>query len=166
MYRKVEDFLADWKEEVTATLKLFDGLDENKLDDKLNENVRTLGRLAWHIVQTITEMGTKAGLFDTDELEHHNLSTSKADLKATYVKYATALAISVEQNWFDATLLEMQNMYGEQWRKGKILSILIKHQTHHRGQMTVLMRLLGMPMIGVYGPAKEEWASFGMPAME
>lgn len=166
MYRKVEDFLEDWREEADATAKLLEGLEEAKMNDKLSENVRSLGKLAWHMVQTLTEMGTKAELFETDELDHKDIPTSKAVLIDMYRKYAAALAESVEKNWFDATLLEMKNMYGEQWHKGRILSILIKHQTHHRGQMTVLMRLLGMPVKGVYGPAKEEWASFGMPTME
>ncbi len=43
---------------------------------------------------------------------------------------------------------------------------LITHQAHHRGQMTVLMRLVGLKVPGVYRPSKDEWVSFGMPAME
>lgn len=166
MYRKVEDFLEDWREESEATAKLFEGLEETKMSDKLSENVRSLSRLSWHMVQTLTEMGTKAGLFDADELDHKDIPATKAELVNSYRKYAAELADNVSKNWFDATLLELKNMYGEQWHKGRILSILIKHQTHHRGQMTVLMRLLGMPVTGVYGPAKEEWVRFGMPAME
>ena len=45
------------------------------------------------------------------------------------------------------------------------LFYLIAHQTHHRGQMTVLMRQAGLRVPGIYGPAKEEWAAFGAPAM-
>lgn len=56
-------------------------------------------------------------------------------------------------------------MYGEQWPKGLVLSILIAHQTHHRGQMTVLMRQAGLPVPGMYGPSKEEWAAMGLPPM-
>ncbi|MNF01709.1 DinB family protein [compost metagenome] len=55
-------------------------------------------------------------------------------------------------------------MYGELWEKGKILRVLISHQSHHRGQMTVIMRILGLPVPGLYGPSKEEWAEFGMIA--
>ena len=43
------------------------------------------------------------------------------------------------------------------------LQILLFHQTHHRGQMTVLMRQAGLPVPGMYGPAKEDWAKYGMP---
>ncbi len=44
-----------------------------------------------------------------------------------------------------------------------IPQILLLHQTHHRGQMTVLMRQAGLPVAGMYGPTKEDWAKYGMP---
>jgi uncharacterized damage-inducible protein DinB len=56
-------------------------------------------------------------------------------------------------------------MYGETWKKGFTLYCMVSHQTHHRGQITVLMRQAGLKVHGVYGPAKEEWAEMGMPAM-
>jgi uncharacterized damage-inducible protein DinB len=56
-------------------------------------------------------------------------------------------------------------MYGEQWTRGFVLQALVAHQTHHRGQMTVLMRQAGLPVPGMYGPSKEEWAAMGMPPM-
>jgi len=52
------------------------------------------------------------------------------------------------------------------WKKGKVLSVLVKHQTHHQGQLTVIMRLAGLKVPGVYGPAEEEWANMGMEAQE
>mgnify|MGYP000060357625 CR=1 FL=1 len=166
MYRKVEDFLEDWREESAATLKMFSHIEDARMDDKASDNVRTLNRLAWHIIQTITEMGTKAGLFTSDELEHRTLPELVEHLTTTYKEHADKLGESVKNNWVDASLPELLPMYGENWAKGKILSILVRHQTHHRGQMTVLLRLQGLPVHGVYGPAKEEWAQFGMPTLE
>ena len=49
-------------------------------------------------------------------------------------------------------------MYGEKWRERKTLGVLVTHQIHHRAQLTVVMRLAGLKVPGVYGPAKEEWA--------
>jgi len=56
-------------------------------------------------------------------------------------------------------------MYGEVWKNGATLFILVTHQAHHRGQMTVLMRQAGLKVIGVYGPAKEEWLQMNMEPM-
>jgi uncharacterized damage-inducible protein DinB len=53
-------------------------------------------------------------------------------------------------------------MYGEKWTRGFTLTSLILHQVHHRGQMTVLMRQAGLEIPGLYGPARQEWAAFGM----
>ncbi|MBA3972147.1 MAG: hypothetical protein H0X46_08385, partial [Bacteroidetes bacterium] len=70
----------------------------------------------------------------------------------------------VQKQWTDDSLLKEANMYGENWKNGTTLSILIKHQAHHRGQLTVLMRQAGLKVPGVYGPAKEEWAQWNMVA--
>jgi uncharacterized damage-inducible protein DinB len=40
--------------------------------------------------------------------------------------------------------------------------VLVTHQTHHRAQMTVLMRQAGLQVPGIYGPVKEGWAAYGM----
>jgi uncharacterized damage-inducible protein DinB len=48
------------------------------------------------------------------------------------------------------------------WTKAFVLVSLLQHSCHHRGQMTVLMRQAGLKVPGVYGPAKEEWAIYGM----
>jgi uncharacterized damage-inducible protein DinB len=46
-----------------------------------------------------------------------------------------------------------------------VLSIVLSHQTHHRGQMTVLMRQAGVPVPGMYGPSREEWEAMGVPPL-
>ena len=53
-------------------------------------------------------------------------------------------------------------MYGEKWPRGLSLQVLVVHQAHHRGQMTVLMRQAGLEVPGVYGPSREEWTAYGM----
>ena len=72
----------------------------------------------------------------------------------------------IESNWGDQDLVVEDDMYGEMWPRGKSLAALSNHQTHHRGQMTVLMRQAGLEVPGVYGPSKEEWSAYGMPPQE
>ena len=71
-----------------------------------------------------------------------------------------------ERGWTDEDLEVEDDMYGEMWARGKSLAAVVGHQTHHRGQMTVLMRQAGLTVPGVYGPAREEWAAYGMPPQE
>jgi uncharacterized damage-inducible protein DinB len=40
-----------------------------------------------------------------------------------------------------------------------VLTSLVRHQVHHREQMTILMRQAGIVVPGVYGPAREETAA-------
>jgi len=90
---------------------------------------------------------------------------SAAEIAEAYEKAAKSVADEVNANWTDATLLETDEMYGDTWARGLTLLLLITHQAHHRGQMTVLMRQAGLAVPGVYGPSKEEWEAFGAPAM-
>ena len=66
MYGKVTEFIKDWKYESESTLKVFEYLTVDTLDFKPNKNVRSPGRLAWHIVTSLGEMVHRTGLkFDT-----------------------------------------------------------------------------------------------------
>ncbi|MEJ2880450.1 DinB family protein [Pedobacter sp. GR22-6] len=99
-------------------------------------------------------------------MEDKAVPASVSEILDIYKQYAVLLSRSVRLKWTDSSLTDKVEMYGESLEKGKVLSVLIKHQTHHRGQMTVVMRMLGLPVIGLYGPSREEWAEFGMAAPE
>jgi uncharacterized damage-inducible protein DinB len=166
MFRRVNDFLAVWEYETEATLKILGALTDASLAERLHANVRTLGRLAWHITQSIPEMGVRTGLALAGPAEHEPIPTSAAALAARYREAADSLARQVKDHWDDAELEVEDDMYGERWPRGRTLFVIAVHQAHHRAQMTVLMRLAGLPVPGVYGPAKEEWGRYGMPAQE
>jgi uncharacterized damage-inducible protein DinB len=162
MYRKIQDFITDWRAEEELTLKIFSRIGDEFLAKKVAENIRSLGCLAWHITQTLTEMPQKAGIIKEDKLEHEPLPATFNDIISQYKKYSKKLVDSLNKNWTDSDLTRVIDLYGEKWEKGKILSALINHQIHHRAQMTILMRLQDMAVPGIYGPAREDWAKFGM----
>lgn len=162
MFRQIADFSAAWNEETKMTLLIFNALTNDSLAKEVHPHVRTLGRIAWHITQTLTEMPHKAGLLPTDDLHGKPLPQTVEQLVAAYTQYAEAVANAVVNNWSDNDLATTIPMYGETWTKGTTLHILIGHQAHHRAQMTVIMRLLGLKVPGIYGPAQEEWSAWGM----
>lgn len=166
MYRNIQDFITDWQQESANTVKIFSGITEDTKSVRINPNIRSLERLAWHITETITEMGTKAGLFDENPLEHQPTPATMAELTAIYQDYNQRLAKAVQNRWTNESLTEEVPMYGESWSKGTVLSVLIGHEAHHRSQMTIIMRMVGLPVPGLYGPSQEEWAAMGMPAMQ
>jgi uncharacterized damage-inducible protein DinB len=165
MYRKIDDFVRDWSYDVETTTKLFGNLTDASLGQKVSEDGRTLGFLAWHIVVTMGEMPGHVGLKIDAPAEDAPVPDRAAAIADAFARTAASLKDAVVSNWTDETLLVEDDMYGDLWKRGQTLLYLIFHQAHHRGQMTVLMRQAGLPVVGIYGPAKEEWAAMGMPAM-
>jgi uncharacterized damage-inducible protein DinB len=166
MYRTISDFITDWKYEEESTLKVFRNINNDSLNKKDNENVRSIAVLAWHITITLSEMLNKAGLKVSGPDENSKPPADISKIISAYESSSASVLQQVQKNWNDSDLLEEIPMYGETWKKGVVLSVLIKHQAHHRGQLTVLMRHAGLIVPGVYGPSKEEWAQFNMPAMD
>lgn len=162
MFRHIDDFTRAFEYESESTLKVFRNITNEALLDRPHDNIRSIQRLVWHITITLGEMLEKAGL-DIDCPDEHSAPLN--DITAICKAYETAAKSVLEQvktRWTDADLSAEVNMYGEQWSKGTILTVLVKHEAHHRGQLTVLMRLNGLPVPGVYGPSKEEWAAWNM----
>jgi uncharacterized damage-inducible protein DinB len=123
---------------------------------------RTLGRLAWHITTSVGEMMSRTGLKVSGPAEDAPVPPTAAAIQAGYDEAARSLLGEMRAKWTDASLKIEDDMYGQKWARALSLSILVAHQTHHRAQMTVLMRQAGLKVPGVYGPAKEEWAAMGM----
>lgn len=164
MFQNLNDFTASWKYEREATEKVLAALTDASLGQAINHDHRTIGRIAWHIIQTAPEMLEKTGLTVEGPPYESPAPTSAADILAAYRKTADSVESQIAAAWTDESLQVEDDMYGERWKRGYTLFCLIIHQSHHRGQLTVLMRQAGLPVPGVYGPAKEEWAGMGMAA--
>lgn len=165
LLKKVDDFLSAWKYESESTFKMLSNLTDESLNQKVTEDGRSLGFIAWHITQTIGEMMSKAGLSFEDFNEHAPVPAEANAIKSTYEKLSSLMSSQVEKNWNDNMLEDDLNMYGQTWKRADVLLSLLSHQNHHRGQMTVLMRQAGLKVPGVYGPSKEEWSVYGMEPM-
>ena len=166
MYRNIDDFINEWAYESESTLKVFRNITSEVLNKKDHENVRSMARLTWHVTITLSEMLNKGGLQVSGPDEHSQPPATIEEIISAYENSAKSVSEQVKKTWTDANLGEEVNMYGENWKKGTILNVLIKHQAHHRGQLTILMRQAGLKVPGVYGPAKEDWALWNMPAMD
>lgn len=166
MYRKVDDFLESWKGESAGTQRLLDALTQESLTQSVTDGHRTIGRVAWHIIVTIPEMMNRTGLEVSGPGPESRPPAKVEDIRKAYKDAAAALAEQVKAKWNDDTLNVVDDMYGEQWPRGKTVTALIAHEVHHRGQLTVLMRQAGLKVPGIYGPSKEEWSNYNMPAPE
>jgi uncharacterized damage-inducible protein DinB len=166
MYHKLEDFLKDWTYESESTLKIFNNLTDESLTKKVNENVRTAGRLAWHITTAIGEMGHRTGLTFNAAEDKSPIPNTAKEIVDAYKEASENVLAAIKSNWNDESLFVEDDMYGEMWKRGTTLGVIMSHQIHHRAQLTIVMRLNGLKVPGVYGPSKEEWTGYGMPAQE
>ncbi len=165
MYRKIDDFQQDWKVESASTTKVLKNLTDESLQKTVIEGSRTIGFIAWHLVISPGVFVQSIDL-NLEVLQPDVPPASAQEIAETYQDVAQSLEDEVRKNWTDDSLIEKINIFGQEMTKGKLLSYIILHQTHHRGQLTVLMRQAGLRVPGVYGPAKEEWEAMGIPAMK
>lgn len=162
MFSSIAAFLQVWAKEAEFTQRILDVLTDESLAQPVTVHDRTLGRIAWHLAATIPEMMSKTGLTFPGFDEDAPVPSHAEEIANDYREANGIMVKQIQESWNDQTLFEERNMYGENWKVGDTLQVLINHQIHHRGQLTVLMRQAGLKVPGIYGPSKEDWSAFGM----
>ncbi|NTU24973.1 hypothetical protein HPX95_02020 [Bacillus tequilensis] len=164
MFQTLDHFFQSWEFEADATQKLLNSLTDESLTQEITSQHWTLGRIAWHTVAAIRIITSNTDLTFQAPAEDYPVPSSAQFIADSYHEASKAFVQALKKQWTDHTLQERINFIGQQLPNGSLLMFLIQHQTHHRGQMTVLMRQAGLTVPGIYGPAKEEWGKFGLEA--
>jgi uncharacterized damage-inducible protein DinB len=105
----------------------------------------------------------KGGLEIDSPAEDSDPPETAKEIQDTYAKTADLFSAQVSEKWTDDMMNDDVELYGQKWKRRLLCSGTVKHEIHHRGQMTVLMRQAGLKVPGAYGPSKEEWSAYGMP---
>jgi len=158
MYRKVQDFLADWSAQAEGMIQVLEAMTDDKLDQAIVEGHSTLGWLGWHLATTPGFFVGMVGAPIKTALNRNEVPTSAKEIAEGYKKVAEEVKTAVEQALTDEMLAETVESFRGPVPRGALLRTLIDHQTHHRGQMTVLLRQAGLSVPGVMGPTKEQQA--------
>ncbi|SFN30209.1 Uncharacterized damage-inducible protein DinB (forms a four-helix bundle) [Chitinophaga sp. YR627] len=166
MYHSITAFIGDWDFEVHKTVSVFSLLTTTTRNVKVHDNVRTLDRLAFHISQVISDIGMQVGLLDQDELAAKPTPADLSQLIEIYKDYHQRMRSAVQTHWQDNILDSDVLLFGKAWKKGDVLSLLVQHEIHHRSQMSVIMRILELPLPELYGPVREDWIKMGLPIAE
>jgi len=162
MFTKIADFEKAWLSDTGGTQKMMDALTDKSLSQSVAADHRTLARMAWHIVTSIPEMMSKTGLEVKSVKADAPVPSSAEEIKNSYAAASKELLNDLKSKWDDDALQIEDDLYGQTWQRGRTLRIMLDHEIHHRGQMTVLMRQAGLKVPGIYGPSKEEWVAYGM----
>jgi uncharacterized damage-inducible protein DinB len=162
MYRRADDFLAHYRQLSESTQKVLDALTDASLGQAVADGHRTLGRIGWHLAQTVPEMMGKTGLRPAGPAEDAPVPPTASAIADGYRTASRSLLEQVAAHWTDDTLDMEDDLYGTKWKRGFTLTALVEHEVHHVGQMTVLMRQAGLRPPGIYGPAQEDWSKMNM----
>ena len=155
------EFKRELEEEVTASRKCLERMTENLFDWKPHDRSMEMGYLAVLIAEIPKwiNITIEKGEIDFATWEKYKLAMVEDLLK--YFDKNVELAKKSLENMSDQALEEMfyLKMNGKELMKSskkESVSSSIRHWVHHRGQLTVYMRLNNIPVPSVYGPSADE----------
>jgi uncharacterized damage-inducible protein DinB len=152
------------KNEGTKTRKLLERVPADKFDWVPHEKSMKLGRLAKHVAELNLWVER---VLSSDEFDFAaaNFSSPMPESTEAILKTfdeRTAEAIAALENATDDDLNKIWTVRrGEQVmfqmpKKIALRSFAFNHIYHHRGQLSVYLRLLDVPIPGMYGPSADE----------
>lgn len=159
-----QSIIKEIEHESVATTKMLERVPADKFDWAPHQKSMSLKQLASHIAdlpKTVTIIST------TDYLDFAEKKTPKAsissaeDLVAIFKKNITD-SISALKTLKEEDLSKLWAMRsGDQVflnapKKVSIRTVALNHLYHHRGQLSVYLRLLNIPLPSVYGPSADE----------
>ncbi|WP_088069822.1 DinB family protein [Gottfriedia luciferensis] len=160
MFINVEEFITEWKFEEANTIKLLNAMTDESLDQSIGEDFSSLGELAWHLTTAIKAIVSQSGLQFEAPMSKEDMPATAKELAEKYAQASKSMIEAAQAEWKEKDLKQIINAFGFlDMPIFALLRMAIQHQTHHRGQMTVLMRQAGLAVPGMYGPSKEEWAA-------
>lgn len=156
------EVIEEIEREAPATRRHLERVPEDKLGWKPAEKSMSLGMLALHIAQST---GGTAGLAvkdrnDVSGFQFEEPQSVQQILEAFDASIAQAKEIlgAAEDSALDGTV-EFANgdtVFFAVPRKVFLRSIVLNHTYHHRGQLSVYLRELGVPVPVTYGPTADE----------
>ena len=159
-----EPLVAELRHEAATTRKMLERVPPDALAWQPHEKSMTLGRLAAHIANLprLLSKTLQEDEYDTNDLRAQSPPQDNvpAILAAFDENVAHALALLPAQT--DERLLTSwryrngAHVLFEQPRLAVIRLVVLNHIVHHRGQLSVYLRLLNVPLPSVYGPTADE----------
>jgi uncharacterized damage-inducible protein DinB len=160
-----QSLLPEIDEEMANTRKLLERVPEDKPEWGPHAKSMKLSRLAQHVAETpswgaraIDQDSVDVGTFDPARVAH---MTTRAALLDTFDRNVAALRAALEKASDEAltqpwTLLFKGKAMFSLPRIAVIRKFGISHMIHHRAQLGVYLRLLDVPVPGLYGPSADD----------
>jgi uncharacterized damage-inducible protein DinB len=156
--------LPEFDREMAHTAQVLDRLPAERLDWRPHEKSRTAGELASHIAGLPRWV---LAVFDTTvfDLESVGWRTAAAAGKPEIVELfrrhsaaaRQALAVRTDAEYLARWTLRREGEVVFTMPKAAVIrTMVINHLIHHRGQLTVYLRMLGATLTPLYGPTADD----------
>ena len=159
-----EPLIAELQLEAVTTRRMLERVPHDSLAWKPHEKSRTLGEIAAHIANLPGMFIATMNRDEFDRYEYKSAPETVSDILQTFDQNISR-ALEVLKTQSDERLLgSWRYKYGEQVifegpRMVVIRTTALNHLIHHRGQLSVYLRLLNVPLPSVYGPTADEAVS-------
>jgi len=158
----IDALLQELEHEAKTTRRVLERVPDGQLGWRPHPKSRTLGELALHVAGTpgaVARFATQSEMQPPD-FEDRVPKTASELLPALDESIATAKQLlgSMDDATLNATWRLKRN--GQEImaipRAMLLRSIMLNHWYHHRGQLSVYLRELGVPVPSIYGPSADE----------
>ncbi|HEY8558926.1 MAG TPA: DinB family protein [Pyrinomonadaceae bacterium] len=156
--------IGELQTEAATTRKVLERIPADKFDYKPHEKSMKMGSLAVHIAEMFgwtIEAVTKTEL-DFAAMDYKPFQPATTEELVGFFDKVLADAIealkatsdeAMAENW---TLRNGETVYFTQPRVQVLRGMVFNHIVHHRGQLSVYMRLNDIPVPALYGPSADE----------
>lgn len=157
-----EAMISELRREAESTRAVLERVPEDRLDWAPHPKSMSLGQLAMHvalvprgIAEMLTPLDTEAPVVPRTQ------ARSRAELLSA-LEEGLGMAADRVATWGEEGLQAIWrmridgNVVIEMPRYEMARSLMMNHVYHHRGQLTVYLRLLDVPLPPVYGPTADE----------
>lgn len=156
-------YLLEVERETANTRAMLKNIQDQHLDYKPHEKSFTLGQLAAHIVELHNWVAQALSIselnFATDyqPLIAHSADALREALEAAYQKNIDQINSMTEEQWMEMwTMKHGDHVIATMPKIGTMRYVIMNHLIHHRGQLSVYLRLNNIPVPGIFGPSADE----------
>jgi uncharacterized damage-inducible protein DinB len=159
----IDAMLQELEQEAQTTRRVLERVPEDRLGWRPHEKARTLGELALHVAIVpggVAQLAVSPSPAPAPQFVDPSPNSAAELIPA--LEQSIAKAKEVLGGVDDAVLMEtFRLVQGEREvfavpRATVLRSIMLNHWYHHRGQLTVYLRALGVPIPSIYGPSADE----------
>ncbi len=160
----IDGMLRELEDEAVTTRRVLERVPDDRLEWRPHEKARTLGELALHVAIVpggVAQLVASASPARAPQVGQDPSPASSLELMPA-LDQSIATAKQVLGGMDDGALTATWRLTnGERelfatTRAAMLRSVMLNHWYHHRGQLTVYLRELGVPIPSIYGPSADE----------